>query len=327
MSDAEACFQEGMKHIGLSHHADYHSEYVGDLEDAVACFERALALKPDHAAAWSEKGTALAILGRHEEAAVALAEAIRLRPEAAQLWLERAGSLQRLERYDEALAACNEALRMRAGNSDAMVLRAELLDASKRDAEALAGWNEVLGLGDLRTMNFHGRTIRSLTGDFRRLKAAIARAGVLARLGRRDEAIAAFRNTLDEGVMGVAIASDAFVASLGAHEAARAAYYAHIEDHRDDPQVWRNAGSSFIHAGRSAEALDAYEQSIRLAPDNPEGWYGKAESLFQAGRRVDAIAAYREALRIKPDYVPAKARLERVQTEIGRGQSDRRRPQ
>jgi tetratricopeptide (TPR) repeat protein len=327
MSDADACFDEGMKHIGLSRHADYHSEYVGDLEDAVACFDRALALKPDHSGAWSEKGTALAILGRHEEAASALAEAIRLRPGVAELWLERAGVLQSLARHDEALVACDETLRLRPGDGDAMFLRAELLEALRRDADALAAWDAVLGLGDLRTMNFHGRTVRTLTGDFRRLKATIARAGVVARLGRRDAAIDAFRKTIEEGVMREAIASDAFIAALGVHEEARAAYQAHVEGHRDNPQVWRNAGGAFIRAGRPGEALAAYEEAIRLAPDSPEGWYGKAESLFQAGRRVDAIAAYREALRIKPDYIPAKARLDRVQMEIGRGQSDERRPQ
>jgi tetratricopeptide (TPR) repeat protein len=213
MSDADACFDEGMKHIGLSRHADYHSEYVGDLESAVACFERALALNADHAAAWSEKGTALAILGRHAEAAAALAEAIRLRPGAAELWLERAGVLQSLARHDDALVACDETLRLRPGDGDAMFLRAELLEELRRDADALAAWDAVLGLGDLRTMNFHGRTVRTLTGDFRRLKATIARAGVVARLGRRDQAIDAFRKTIEEGVMREAIASDAFIAA------------------------------------------------------------------------------------------------------------------
>jgi len=314
-----------MKHIGLSHHADYHSEYVGDLEDAVACFDRTLAVKPDHAEALSEKGKALATLGRHAEAAEAFSEAIRLRPGVAELWLERAGSLHCAARYEEALAACDTALRLRSGDAEAMLLRAESLDALQRDAEALVAWDEVLGLGDLRTMNFHGRPVRSLTADFRRLKAAIARAGVLARLGRRDEALEAFRGLLDEGVMREAIASDAFIAALATHEAARTAYHAHI--HRDDPQAWRNAGSDFIRAGRSADALAAYEQAIRLAPDNPDGWFGKAESLVQAGQRLDAIAAYREALRVKPDYGPAAARLQRVEKEIGRGQSDSKAPQ
>ena len=319
MDDAEACFQEGMKHIGLSHHADYHSEYRGDLENAVRCFERALALNPDHAQAWNEKGTALAILDRHEEAAVALAEAIRLQPEAAQLWLERSGILEALGRHDEALAACEETLRLRPGDADAMFLRAELLGTLKRDAEALPAWDAVLALGDLRTINFHGRRLRMLTGDLRRLKAQTSRARILERLGRADAATEAFRKTLDEGVM--RDASGAFIGALRTSEAARNAYHALIEEHKNDPQVLRNAGSAFIQAGRSADALAAYEQAIRLAPNDPDGWYGKAEALFQAGRRVDATAAYREALRIKPDH-HSSYRLKKVLQEISRGESD-----
>ena len=277
MTDADACFEEGMKHIGLSRHADYRSEYVGDLEDAIACFDRALALKPDHADALSEKGTALAALGRDAEAAETLARAIHLRPETAQLWLERAGSLQRLGRYEEAIASCNETLRRRPDDADAMFCRAESLDALKQDAEALPAWDEVLGKGDLRTMSFHGRPVRMLGSDYRRLRALLARAGALARLGRTTDAIDAYRKSIDEGASRDNLVSDMFSAALAAQEAARTAYQTYIESHGDEPAVWRDAGSNFNRAGMTSDALAAYEQAIRLAPGNPDGWIGKAE--------------------------------------------------
>jgi tetratricopeptide (TPR) repeat protein len=326
MSDAEACFDEGMKHIGLSHHADYHSEYVGDLEDAVACFDRALALNADHAAAWSEKGTALAILGRHEEAAAALAEAIRLRPGVAELWLESAGSLNRLGRYEEAVAACDATLRLRLGDADAMFLRAESLEALDRNAEALAAWDEVLGQGDLRTMNFHGRTVRAISNDFRRLRALLSRAAALARLERRAAAIDAYRRSIDEGAALAMSSSEQFSAALATHDAARDAYQAYIESHADDPLVWRKAGDNFLKASRAADAMAAYERVVDLAPKDADAWIGKAEALVQSGRRTEAIAAFREALRIKPGYLAASLRLERVQKEIARAQSDDKRP-
>ncbi len=266
MTDADACFEEGMKHIGLSRHADYRSEYVGDLEDAIACFDRALGLKPDHADALSEKGTALAALRRDAEAAETLARAIHLRPEIAQLWLERAGSLQRLGRYEEAIASCNETLRRRPDDADAMFCRAESLDALKQDAEALPAWDEVLGQGDLRTMSFHGRPVRMLGSDHRRLRALLARAGALARLGRTTDAIDAYRKSIDEGASRDNLVSDMFSAALAAQEAARTAYQTYIESHGDEPAVWRDAGSNFNRAGMTANALAAYEQAIRLAP-------------------------------------------------------------
>jgi tetratricopeptide (TPR) repeat protein len=234
--------------------------------------------------------------------------------------------LNRLGRYEEAVAACDATLRLRLGDADAMFLRAESLEALNLNAEALAAWDEVLGQGDLRTMNFHGRSVRAIGSDFRRLRAFLSRAGALARLGRRSEAIDAYRIAIDEGAALNMSASEQFSASLADDEAARVAYRTYVEGHADDPQVWRKAGENFLRARRSADALAAYEQAIRLAPDNPDGWFGKAESLVQGGERVNAIAAYREALRVKPDYSPASARLKRVQIEIGRGESDARGP-
>ena len=326
MSDADACFQEGMKHIGLSHHADYHSEYVGDLEDAVACFDRALALKPDHSQALREKGIALATLGRHAEAADALAQAIRLLPDDAQLWLERAGALHRLGRNEEAVAACDATLKLRPGDAEAMFRRAESLDALNRDAEALTAWDQVLGQGDLRTMNFHGRNVRLIGGDFRRLRALLSRAGALARLERRADAIEAYRRSIDEGATVGISGPDAFSAAIASYEPARAAYQAYLESRADDSQAWRTAGRIFIHAHRADDALAAYERAIRLAPADADGWIGKAEALVQSGQRTDAIAAFREALRVKPGYLAASLRLERVQKEIARAQSDDERP-
>jgi tetratricopeptide (TPR) repeat protein len=326
MTDADACFEEGMKHIGLSRHADYHSEYVSDLEDAIACFDRALALKSDHADALGEKGTALAALGRHAEAAEALSKAVRLRPESAQLWLERAGSLQRLGRHEEAIASCSETLRWRPGDADAMFCRAESLDALKQDADALSAWDEVLGEGDLRTMNFHGRAVRMLGSDFRRLRALLARAGALARLGRGTDAIDAYRKSIDEGAARDNSVSDTFSAALATHEAARAAYETYIESHAGDPSVWRTAGSNFSRAGRASDALAAYERAIHLAPGDADGWIGKAEALVQSGRRTESLAAFREALRVKPGYLAASLRMARVQKEIGQSQSDAKGP-
>lgn len=326
MSDADACFDEGMKHIGLSRHADYHSEYVGDLENAIACFDRALALKPDHADALAEKGTALAALGRDADAAETLAKAVGLRPGIAQLWLERAGSLQRLGRHEEAIASCNETLRRRPGDADAMFCRAGSLDALQRDAEALSAWEDVLGEGDLRTMNFHGRAVRVLGSDYRRLRALLARAGALARLGRAEDAIDAYQKSIDEGASRHSSVSELFSSALATQEPARAAYQAYIESHTDDPAVWRTAGSHFNGAGRVSDALAAYERAIRLAPADADGWIGKAEVLVKSGRRAESLAAFREALRVKPGYLAASLRLERVQKEIGRAQSDAKGP-
>ena len=315
MKDADARFKEAMHRIEMSWHADYQSELIGDLEAAVAALDQALALQPDHFEALSQKGLALARLDRHEEAAATLAQAIRLRPDHTELWLQQAESLSRVMRHEEALAACDVVLQRRAEDRDALFLRARMLNALGRDADALAAWDEVLREADLRTINFHSKPVRILTADSRRIRARLARAELLERLGRREEALAAYRQLIDDGSTQ---ASYDIYPAMCQTETGRSAYHAYLQEHPGDAIVWRRAGDVFIRANRPAEALEACEKAISLAPSDAENWWHKAEALVQAGRREDSIPAYREALRLRPEYSAASARLEVVLKELGK---------
>ena len=192
--------------------------------------------------------------------------------------------------------------------------KAEMLDALGRDAHALAAWDEVLRQPDCRTINFHSRMVHVLTFDVPRLKARLSRAGALARLGRRGEAVTAYREAIEEGEEG--LHCPAFYDALRNLEAARAAYHEHVQRKPKDPGTWRSAGHAFLCAGRIQESLEAYETMIRLAPDDAEGWQGKAEALVQSGRREESLSAFRQALSIRPDFSAASARLRVVLEEI-----------
>lgn len=312
LKDAEAWFQDGMKHIELSWHADYQSERTGDLENAVAAFERAISFSPEHAAAWAHKGYALSRLERYEDAAAALAEAVRLSPDDAGLRLERGHALARLERHDEALDCYDQALARKPEDADSWFLKAETLEALGRDAEALTAWDQHLRRHEHRRLSF-------LVGLASGLRAELRRAGVLARLGRGDEALTAYRAAFERGAdqLEGPMAPSVFHDALRNVEEASAAYAERLESQRDDPNTWRRAGQTFLCAKMSQESLEAYETMIRLVPNEPDAWYGKAEALVQAGRVSEAIAAYEQALRIQPDHQPSASRLRVVRDGAG----------
>jgi tetratricopeptide (TPR) repeat protein len=304
LKDAEAWFQDGIKNIEMSWHADYQSERTCDLEDAVAALECAISLSPEHAAAWAQKGYALSRLGRYDDAAAALAEAVRLSPDDAGLRLERGHALARLERHDEALDCFDQALARKPEDSDSWFLKAETLEALGRDAEALTAWDQYL-------RHHEGRRLSFLIGLDPGLRAELRRAGVLARLGRRDDALTAYRAAVEKGAdrLEGPVAPTVFLDALRNVEEARAAYAERLESRRDDPNTWRRAGQTFLAAQMSQESLEAYDTMIRLVPNEPDAWSGKAEALVQAGRVSEAIAAYEQALRIRPGYQPASIRL------------------
>ncbi|MGB3944812.1 MAG: tetratricopeptide repeat protein, partial [Methanothrix sp.] len=65
----------------------------------------AIAIRPDYAHAWSNKGLALAAIGEYEEAVLAYDEVVRIRPEDGEAWKNRGGALQALGRASEAEAS------------------------------------------------------------------------------------------------------------------------------------------------------------------------------------------------------------------------------
>jgi tetratricopeptide (TPR) repeat protein len=105
MKNADDWVKDAMLHIESCWHTHYHSEMVGELEAAVAAFDEALALRPDHFDALYEKGLALVRLERYEHAAATFAQAQRLRPEIAELRRQLDDLSSRLERREEAQGA------------------------------------------------------------------------------------------------------------------------------------------------------------------------------------------------------------------------------
>ncbi|MFN5515215.1 MAG: tetratricopeptide repeat protein [Cyanobacteriota bacterium] len=82
----------------------------GQLEAALASWERALALDPQSAPAWHNRGSALGNLGRLEEALVCFEEATRLNPKDALGWFHQGAILEILEAPLSAIARYQVAL-------------------------------------------------------------------------------------------------------------------------------------------------------------------------------------------------------------------------
>ena len=70
--------------------------------------------------------------------------------------------------------------------------------------------------------------------------------------------------------------------------------------------------------GRNAEAIEAYKQAIRIKPDYPEAHYNLGVTHGELGRNAEAIEAYKQAIRIKPDYAQAHCNLGVKYGELGR---------
>ncbi len=114
--------------------------------DALASYDRAIALQPDHADAHYQRATVLAQLGRHAEAVAAYDQAIALRPDYAEAYSNRGVVLAYLQRQADALASFERAIALRPGYARAHYNRARALADLQQNEAALASYDRAVAL-------------------------------------------------------------------------------------------------------------------------------------------------------------------------------------
>lgn len=144
------------------------------LEAAIESYDRALSLHPDYADAHHNRAVALEDLGRLDEARAACARVVALQPEAADAHANLSNIHQKTGDFLQALEHCDRAIALRPEFHDTHAARGTILGELHRPDDALASYETAI----------------SLNPDF---AAAYANRGhVLMTLKRPDEALASF---------------------------------------------------------------------------------------------------------------------------------------
>jgi tetratricopeptide (TPR) repeat protein len=128
-------------------------------EEALANYDRALAIQPDFAQALSNRGNVLFELKRHEEALANYDRALAIQPDFAQTLSNRGNVLFELKRHEEALASYDRALAIRPDFAEAHHGRGTVLSTFelKRYEEALASYDQALAIWPDFAEAHHGR--------------------------------------------------------------------------------------------------------------------------------------------------------------------------
>ena len=85
----------------------------GSLDEAVACYRRALELKPDYAEAHNNLGNALQDQGKLDEAVACYRRALELKPDYAEAYNNLGNALRDQGKLDEAVACYRRALELK----------------------------------------------------------------------------------------------------------------------------------------------------------------------------------------------------------------------
>jgi protein O-mannosyl-transferase len=86
----------------------------------------------------------------------------------------------------------------------------------------------------------------------------------------------------------------------------------------DNPRAHCLLGNVLLQMGRLSEAMEQYEQALRLKPDDADAHNNFGTALLRVGKVTEGIAQYGEALRIKPGYVEAHYNLANALSQVGK---------
>ena len=244
--------------------AIYHAEYQsrlgslllerGQVNEAIAHFQKALVLQPDDAGDHNNLGSALFKIGQVDEAIGHYQEALRLEPDYALVHYNFGVALVQKGQIDEAIGQYQEALRLEPDHADAHNNLGEALDEKGQTDEAIRQYQEAL-----RLKPDHADAHNNL-------------GAALDEKGQTDEAIRQYQAAL-RLKPGHAEAHNNLGLALGrkgqTDEAIRH-YQEALRLKPDYTDAHYNLGVACFQQGRTTEAIQQFQEALRLKPDHAD---------------------------------------------------------
>lgn len=185
---------------------------MGETEQAIAAYRRAVDLAPGRPEPWAGLGVALHRRGFWRESASALRRAIDAGAVQPDTYVALAQSLLRCGQLDEAETYLQKAMDLKPSFAEAWQVRGEIQGHRQKYAEAVAAFTRAAELAPGNARPHHGAgVVLALQGDFAAASAAMGRAlkldpdypeancgtgAILLRVGRTVEAIGFYEKAL-----------------------------------------------------------------------------------------------------------------------------------
>ena len=221
------------------------------LDDALASFDKAIALEPNFADALNNRGTVLQELKQLDDALASYDNAIALEPNFADAFNNRGTVLQELKRLNDSLASYDKAIALEPNFAAALYNRGTVLQELKRLDDALASYDKAIALkpDSAEAFNNHGN--------------------ILKKLNRLDDALASYEKAiaLEPNFAEAFNNRGNALQKLNRLDDALASYEKAIALKPDYAKAFNNRGNALQKLNRLDEALENYDKAIALKPD------------------------------------------------------------
>ncbi len=283
------------------------------LDEALACYEQALALRPDEPRLLSARGNVLRRLGRLDAAHASLDRALELAPGRDDAWLNKGLACVDAGREEEALRCFDEAVARNPRSNDAWTAKGVMLWRVGRHAEAITAFDA------------------ALAADPRDARAWSNKAGLLMEAGRLEDALASSAQALGLDPRNASYwdGQGTVLGALGRTDEALRAYDECVRLAPGFGQGWYNRGNALVQAGRYEDALASFARTCELQPEAAVPWYNRALALLVLERPGEALPCLRRYLAQAPAADPLREGAERLAAAVASGEvrSLPRRPQ
>ncbi len=266
---------------------------AGRLDDAARAYEALVRIAPQLAAVWAMQGVLALQHGRAQHAVELLEHAVELDPEDAGACLNLGNALRAAARSEEAIAAYRRSLALDPSSPLAHNNLANALRAAGQREEAERGYRRALALAP--SFFAAAANLAQLLDDGDRLLADRIAAH------ERALAIAEANGLRGRDVANVHNARANLLARAARNEEAIAGYREAIALDPEFAQAHVNLGSALQHAGELEAALAPLRRGLELDPDEREAYKQLAFTLRRLDRDEQAGEVYRAWHERMPD--------------------------
>jgi superkiller protein 3 len=250
------------------------------VQDAIACYRKALELDAGYDIAWFNRGKAEVMNDDVRDAIDSLTRAVELNPQSSDAWFQRGRALSMQgDRDQEALFCFETAIELKPGNSEAWAERKVLLTSMK-----------VRRARPIPLVNIPSSGV--VFGPAARNQPLLETVGKPAEMRLTADSAKLRDNALR-------------MAASGDYPSALAALEGRLAAVPNDIVTWMTKGVLLSRIGKFDDALAAFDAAIELKPD----WVGP---LFSRGMILAAKGEYDEAFRAmdavtekRPNYADA----------------------
>ena len=266
---------------------------LGKLNESVESFKRALSIKPDYADAHNNIGNVFKELGQFDNAIKSFRRAIEIKPDYLEAHFNLGSIFQDLNNMEAAITSYEEVLIIK---PDFAVLHNNL--------------GVILqGIGELDSALEHLEDAVRIMPDFSEAYNNLG--NVLKELNQLDRAIKCFNKAVainpnfDKAYNNI---GNVFK-ELGQFDNAIKNYEMAISIQPNYSEAHNNLGSLFKLLGRRDDAASSYQKSLIIKPDEAEVHNKLAITFMELGEINQSIKSYQKALSINPGYGEAHNNL------------------